>query len=322
MCSNCSDANVDLFTCNFCAIKQWPEGNGDTPKYYCSCCIMRCTKVGHKIRNLKGQEPLVCSEHKIVKSEYCQTCDVPVCFKCLPKHGKHEPNPLEPKASNRKRKIDNFAQNESIEVDNFAQNEIIEQQENDEDIFNKDPDEEELCDTENIEPDIHPQNEMIIEQQENDQDIYGMDPDEEGLYATVDPNDVSYNPYFEMEELAVNSQKSTRRPVKRAESTPANKNKSKQAKGTSQLDPRDEFLVKVGQDFKHAAQMHQDSASQQVNSMRSLEAAIEKLANRNYYEIQSSNDAVKQLVSLKFLRTALFTRRLLLPPINLDKNYY
>ena len=270
---------------------------------------MRCTKVGHKIRNLKGQEPLVCSEHKIVKSEYCQTCDVPVCFKCLPKHGKHEPNPLEPKASNRKRKIDNFAQNESIEVDNFAQNEIIEQQENNEDIFNKDPDEEELCDTENIEPDIHPQNEMIIEQQENDQDIYGIDPDEEGLYATVDPNDVSYNPYFEMEELAVNSQKSTRRPVKRAESTPANKNKSKQAKGTSQLDPRDEFLVKVGQDFKHAAQMHQDSASQQVNSMRSLEAAIEKLANRNYHEIRSSTEAVNKLVSLKFLRTALFTRR-------------
>ena len=204
----------------------------------------------------------------------------------------------------------------------FSKVGILEQQENDEDIFNKDPDEEELCDTENIEPDIHPQNEMIIEQLENDQDIYGIDPDEEGLYATVDPNDVSYNPYFEMEELAVNSQKSTRRPVKRAESTPANKNKSKQAKGTSQLDPRDEFLVKVGQDFKHAAELLMDASSNQVNSMRSLEAAIEKLANRNYHEIQSSNDAVKQLVSLKFLRTALFTRRLLLPPINLDKNYY
>ena len=115
-CSNCSDANVDLFTCDICAIKQWSEGNGDTPKYYCSCCIMRCTKVGHKIRNLKGQEPLVCSEHKIVKSEYCQTCDVPFCFKCLPKHGKHEPNPLEPKASNRKRKIfDILSQMENAE---------------------------------------------------------------------------------------------------------------------------------------------------------------------------------------------------------------
>ena len=81
-------------------------------------------------------------------------------------------------------------------------------------------------------------------------------------------------------------------------------------------------LVKVGQDFKHAAQMHQDAASQQVNSMRNLEAAIEKLANRNYHEIRSSTEAVNKLVSLKFLRTALFTRRLLLPPINLDKNYY
>ena len=60
-------------------------------------------------------------------------------------------------------------------------------------------------------------------------------------------------------------------------------------------------LVKVGQDFKHAAQMHQDAASQQVNSMRSLEAAIEKLANRNYYEIQSSKETRPWLKSLIIL---------------------
>ena len=330
MCSNCSDANVDLFTCNFCAIKQWPEGNGDTPKYYCSCCIMRCTKVGHKIRNLKGQEPLVCSEHKIVKSEYCQTCDVPVCFKCLPKHGKHEPNPLEPKASNRKRKIDNFAQNESIEVDNFAQNEIIEQQENDEDIFNKDPDEEELCDTENIEPDIHPQNEMIIEQLENDQDIFHIDLDEQEHYPTDDPNNVNIFANVEMEAPAVNSLKSTRRPVKRVESTPANKNsqkskqsnslkskgrpvkrakstpanknKSKQAKGTALLDPRDR--IKVREHLRIAAKMQKEAASQQDQSMKNLEFIW-----RNYNELVASKNTLKQLVSLKFLRTALFTRR-------------
>ena len=112
-----------------------------------------------------------------------------------------------------------------------------------------------------------------------------------------------------MEAPAVNSLKSTRRPVKRVESTPANKNKSKQAKGTSQLDPRDEFLVKAGQDFKHAAELLMDASSNQVNSMKSLKAAIEKLANRNYHEIQSSTEAVNKLVSLKFLRTALFTRR-------------
>ena len=214
--------------------------------------------------------------------------------------------------------VENFAQNENMEINNFAQNNFaehnyfarnIEQQENNEDIFNKDPDEEELCDTENIEPDIHPQNEMIIEQQENDQDIYGMDPDEEGLYATVDPNDVSYNPYFEMEELAVNSQKSTRRPVKRAESTPANKNKSKQAKGTSLQDPRDRMLVEVRRDLRIAAQMQKDAASKQDQSMKNMENHILKLGILNINEIKAAMKAVKQLVNLKFLRTALFTRR-------------
>lgn len=107
-CSNCNDANVDLFTCGCCVIDEKPEENGATPKYYCSCCIIRCTKAGHKIRNLKGQEPLVCSDHKIVKSEYCQTCDHPLCFKCLASHFTHEPGSLELKACNRKRKIFEF----------------------------------------------------------------------------------------------------------------------------------------------------------------------------------------------------------------------
>ena len=192
----------------------------------------------------------------------------------------------------------------------FSKVGILEQQENDEDIFNKDPDEEELSDTEYIEHNVtHPQNEMIIEQLENDQDIFHIDLDEQEHYPTDDPNNVNIFANVEMKAPAVNSLKSKGRPVKRVESTPANKNKSKQAKGTSQLDPRDEFLVKAGQDFKHAAELFMDASSNQVNSMRSLEAAIEKLANRNYHEIRSSTEAVNKLVSLKFLRTALFTRR-------------
>ena len=49
----------------------------------------------------------------------------------------------------------NFAQYGYAAHDYFAQNEIIEQQENDQDIFNMDPDEEELYpENENIEHDI------------------------------------------------------------------------------------------------------------------------------------------------------------------------
>ena len=46
------------------------------------------------------------------------------------------------------------------------------------------------------------------------------------------------------------------------------------------------------------------------DSMKSLDNQILNSVNRNYYEIQAMTDAVKQLVSLKFLRTALFTRSL------------
>ena len=190
--------------------------------------------------------------------------------------------------------VENFAQNENIELENFAQNENME-------INN-------FAQNENMEVKNFAQNE-IIEQQENGQDIYDIDLDEEELYPTDDPNDVSYNPYFEMEELAVNSQKSTRRPVKRAESTPANKNKSKQAKGTSQLDPRDIMLVEVRRDLRIAAQMQKDAASKQDQSMKNMENHILKLGILNINEIKAAMKAVKQLVNLKFLRTALFTRR-------------
>jgi len=107
-CSNCKDANVDLFTCDSCANDDKSGENGDFPKFFCSWCVIRCTKVGHKIRNLKGQEPLVCSEHKIVKTEYCQTCDVPFCFKCLTDHGKHEFSSLESRANSLKTKVFEF----------------------------------------------------------------------------------------------------------------------------------------------------------------------------------------------------------------------
>ena len=108
--------------------------------------------------------------------------------------------------------------------------------------------------------------------------------------------------------------------MKRAKSTPANKNKSKQAKGTALLDPRDR--IEVREHLRIAAKMQKEAASQQDQSMKNLEFHMERFGIRNYNELVASKNTVKQLVSLKFLRTALFTRRLLLPPINLDKNYY
>ena len=99
-----------------------------------------------------------------------------------------------------------------------------------------------------------------------------------------------------------NSLKSKGRPVKRAKSTPANKNKSKQAKGTALLDPRDR--IEVREHLRIAAKMQKEAASQQDQSMKNLEFIW-----RNYNELVASRNTLKQLVSLKFLRTALFTRR-------------
>ena len=53
----------------------------------------------HSVIDSKGKEPFACAQHALLCLEYCHTCDVPLCCKCLTKHSQHTFQPVEEKAA-------------------------------------------------------------------------------------------------------------------------------------------------------------------------------------------------------------------------------
>ena len=65
---------------------------------FCDSCIPWHLKKGHSIVDWKGFEPAVCSDHKQLCLEYCVTCELIFCSKCLGNHRMHDFKPLHEKA--------------------------------------------------------------------------------------------------------------------------------------------------------------------------------------------------------------------------------
>ena len=97
-CTNCEEiiAPQFLFKCEKCT-DDLNEANSQF-EYFCDSCILVHTMKGHKITNGEGQQPTVCEQHGNVHLEYCKTCDVALCCKCLRNHSKHDFEALDLKA--------------------------------------------------------------------------------------------------------------------------------------------------------------------------------------------------------------------------------
>ena len=109
LCSLCNDETDDLYYCETCDRQQHhsDEENSepDTNDLLCDGCIISHIKRNHSVKNEKGQDPLVCDKHKRPILEYCKTCDVPFCSKCLISHSSHQFQDLETRASDVKKEV-------------------------------------------------------------------------------------------------------------------------------------------------------------------------------------------------------------------------
>ena len=94
--------NETLYRCQTCHREQ-DEASGF--EYFCENCLVSHIRKGHSVIDCKGNKPLVCSTHSLICLEYCKTCDVTLCYKCLGSHSKHEFQPAEVKGSELKRKV-------------------------------------------------------------------------------------------------------------------------------------------------------------------------------------------------------------------------
>ena len=94
--------NETLYRCQTCSREQ-DEASGF--EYFCENCLVSHIRKGHSVIDCKGNKPLVCSTHSLICLEYCKTCDVTLCYKCLGSHSKHDFQPAEVKGSELKRKV-------------------------------------------------------------------------------------------------------------------------------------------------------------------------------------------------------------------------
>ena len=104
VCVACEEIfpNMQLYRCQSCSEKQDKSAANE---FLCEDCLISHTRKGHSIVDSKGNEPLICSKHSFVCTEYCKTCDVPFCVKCLRNHSKHELQLMDEKASEVKAKV-------------------------------------------------------------------------------------------------------------------------------------------------------------------------------------------------------------------------
>ena len=115
VCSSCGDAEIELYYCETCSSEVVDGSNSNDQKLLCEACLGPHIKKGHQIRNSKGQEPLVCSQHRRLHSEYCRTCDVTFCPKCLGEHSKHEMGSIDERAIEIKKEV--FEMLTTLEMD-------------------------------------------------------------------------------------------------------------------------------------------------------------------------------------------------------------
>ena len=104
VCVACEETfpNMQLYRCQSCSEKQ---DKSAAIEFHCEDCLISHIRKGHSIVDSKGNEPLTCSKHSFVCTEYCKTCDVPTCLKCVRNHSKHELQLMEEKASEVKAEV-------------------------------------------------------------------------------------------------------------------------------------------------------------------------------------------------------------------------
>ena len=89
-CSSCGEnyESHQLFRCISCAEKL--DAAAATEKICESCTVPHIRKHAQGVIDSKGNKPLICSEHKVLRLQYCMTCDVAFCWQCLSLHSEHK----------------------------------------------------------------------------------------------------------------------------------------------------------------------------------------------------------------------------------------
>ena len=106
ICSSCEESELELYYCETCSESaNCTDKSTNERELLCEICLGAHVRKGHKVATLKGQEPLICSQHRRLHNQFCQTCDVTFCPKCLGEHSKHEMGSIDERAIEIKKEV-------------------------------------------------------------------------------------------------------------------------------------------------------------------------------------------------------------------------
>ena len=122
-------SNFFLYICKSCVEKQ--------SNFLCKDFIVPHIRKSQRIFASRGKnKPLICSTHSFVVSEYCKTCDVSFCSKCIANHRKHNCESVDDKASEVRAKVFNYVtdlkmQEKLLQLKNITNSELAQKNKDD-----------------------------------------------------------------------------------------------------------------------------------------------------------------------------------------------
>ena len=89
-------ATAALYRCTTC---HSGKNEASSVEFLCEDCLVPHIRKGHSVIDSKGDEPLTCTEHGFLCLQYCKSCNIPFCCKCLQIHSEHKFQSMDGKAS-------------------------------------------------------------------------------------------------------------------------------------------------------------------------------------------------------------------------------
>ena len=104
-CFSCDENDVELFYCETCSIVAGDDEEPKEKQFLCELCLGPHIRKRHLVHTSSGQEPLICSQHRRIHGDYCRTCDVTFCPKCLGEHSEHKMGSIDERATEIKKEV-------------------------------------------------------------------------------------------------------------------------------------------------------------------------------------------------------------------------
>ena len=123
VCYSCGETESELYYCETCSNL---EESSNEKEVLCDLCVGPHIGSSHKVLTSKGQEPLICQHHRRLHNQYCLTCDVTFCAKCIKDHTQHKIGIMEERVIEIKKEVfEMMSKLESVEKPLRAKEESV-----------------------------------------------------------------------------------------------------------------------------------------------------------------------------------------------------